>query len=145
LLPAVIDVLVSDRDIEDKVEAVIEIELARLLKTPYLPGYILSELAHHPERTRHLVSSVTGMIPEDVGRRVLGTLRKQINARVRAGTFRAIEPEQLVINLLSLCIFPFAARPLLSVAMGLEPDEFSAIIAERRTLLPEVIMAGLRP
>jgi hypothetical protein len=29
---------------------VVTVELDHLLKVPYLPGYILSELAHHPER-----------------------------------------------------------------------------------------------
>jgi len=145
LLPAVIEVLVSDREIEDKIEAVIDIELTRLLKAPYLPGYILSELAHHPERTRQLVSSVTGMIPEDVGRRVLGALRKQIHARVRAGTFHPIEPEQLVINLLSLCIFPFAARPMVSLILGLDDGGFERFIVRRRRELPAFVFRALRP
>jgi hypothetical protein len=138
-------VLVSDREIEDKVEAVIEIEIGRLLKTPYLPGYILSELAHHPERTRQLVSSVTGMIPEDVGRGVLTTLRKQISARVRAGTFHPIEAEQFVINLLSLCIFPFAARPMVSLILGLDDGQFERFIVRRRRELPAFFLRALRP
>jgi AcrR family transcriptional regulator len=145
LLPAVIAVLVSDREIEDKVEAVIEIELTRLLKAPYLPGYILSELAHHPERTRQLVSSVTGMIPEDVGRGVLTTLRKQLTARVRAGALHAIEPEQFVINLLSLCIFPFAARPMVSLILGLDEGGFERFIVRRRRELPAFFLRALRP
>jgi TetR/AcrR family transcriptional regulator len=145
LLPAVIAVLVSDRDIEDKVEAVIEIELGTLLKAPYLPGYILSELAHHPERTRQLVSSATGMIPEDVGRGVLTTLRKQISARVRAGTFHPIDAEQFVINLLSLCIFPFAARPMVSLILGLDDSQFERFIVRRRRDLPAFFLRALRP
>jgi AcrR family transcriptional regulator len=144
LLPAVLEVLASDREIEDKVEAVIDIELSRLLKTPYLPGYILSELAHHPERIRQLVSAVTGMIPEDVGREVLVTLRKQINARVRSGTFHPIEPEQFVINLLSLCVFPFAARPMVSLILGLDDAGFERFIARRRRELPAFFLRALR-
>src|SRR5213075_939840 len=40
LLPAVIQPLAEDRELEEKIEAVIEIELSRLIKTPYLPAYI---------------------------------------------------------------------------------------------------------
>src|SRR6185436_8076926 len=86
LLPAVIQTLGEKRELEEKIEAVIDIELSRLIKTPYLPGYILSELAHHPDRLRQFVSAVTGMLPEEMGRRVFSGLRMQIDARVRAGT-----------------------------------------------------------
>ena len=36
---------------------------------------------------------------------------QQIDAEVAAGTMRLIAPEQFAINLISLCIFPFATRP----------------------------------
>src|SRR5437870_5123995 len=83
LLPAVIQILASDRDIEEKVAAVVDVELTRLLERPYLPTYILSELSHHPDRLRQFVSAVSGMVPEEIGRRVMSGLRTQINARVR--------------------------------------------------------------
>src|SRR2546422_4503490 len=57
LLPVVIRVLGSDAELEAKVEQVVDIELRQLLATPYLPGYILSELTHHPERVTQLVAS----------------------------------------------------------------------------------------
>src|SRR6476661_5869021 len=76
LMPAVIGILGSDTPLEQKVEQVVEVELRQLLKTPYLPGYILSELTHHPERVRQLFSSATGMAPTEVGTRVFKVLRK---------------------------------------------------------------------
>src|ERR1044071_1562146 len=54
LMPAVIRVLGSDLELEQKVEQVVDIELRQLMKTPYLPGYVLSELTHHPERAAQL-------------------------------------------------------------------------------------------
>ena len=88
LLPTVIRILGSDAELETKVEQVVDVELRQLLKTPYLPGYILSELAHHPERVRQLFSTVTGMTPSEIGARVFKVLGAQINARVRAGRGR---------------------------------------------------------
>src|SRR5947207_8101649 len=55
LLPAVIRVLGTDLELEGKVERVVQIELQYLSKAPYLPGYILSELAHHPDRAPQLI------------------------------------------------------------------------------------------
>src|SRR5689334_20189638 len=39
LMPAVIRILASDAELEEKVRQVVDVELQQLQKTPYLPGY----------------------------------------------------------------------------------------------------------
>ena len=70
LLPAVVRILASDASLEDKVEQVVQVELEFLSKAPYLPGYILSELAHHPDRAPQLIAAVTGEVPVALGTQV---------------------------------------------------------------------------
>src|SRR6267378_6036022 len=53
-MPTVIQVLASDAELEAKVTRIIELELDHLARAPYLPGYIISEVTHHPERARQL-------------------------------------------------------------------------------------------
>ena len=140
LLPAIIQILGSDRDLEGKVRAVVDVEHTRLLKAPYLPAYVISELAHHPERARQFVSAVTGMVPEEIGRLVLTRLKAQIAARVKAGRMQPIDPAQFVVNLLSLCIFPFAARTMLCAVLGLDAAGFARFIDRRRRDLPRFVL-----
>jgi len=145
LLPAVIRILASDASLEDKVEQVVRTEMRHLARAPYLPGYILSELAHHPGRAGQLVSAVTGMVPADIGARVLGVLRAQIHARVRAGRMHPIGADQFVVNLLSMCVFPFAARPMLMALLGLDQAGFDRFINRRRKELAPFFLRALRP
>jgi AcrR family transcriptional regulator len=145
LFPPVIEVLGSDRSLEDKVGAIVDIELDRLSRTPYLPAYVISELAHHPERIHQLISALTGAQPDALGRRLLRVVGEQIDAEVRAGRVRPIPPEQFLVNLLSLCIFPFAARPMIGALMGLDDRAFARFIRERREALPAFVLNGLRP
>jgi AcrR family transcriptional regulator len=145
LLPAVVAVLASDRSLPDKVKAIVEIELDRLSRTPYLPAYIISELAHHPERITQLISALTGSQPEALGRKMLRIVGAQIDGEVRAGRMRPIAPEQFLVNLLSLCIFPFAARPMIAALMGLDDKAFARFIRERRERLPDFFLNALRP
>src|SRR5882672_2537402 len=56
LFPAVLRILASDAGLEEKVEQVVDVELTELLRAPYLPAYILSEIAHHPERVPQLAT-----------------------------------------------------------------------------------------
>jgi AcrR family transcriptional regulator len=145
LLPAVIRILASDLPLDAKVAQVVDVELQQLLKTPYLPGYILSELTHHPERVQQLFSSAAGMSPATIGTHVFKVLRKQIDAQVKAGRMHPVSPEQFVINLLALCVFPFAARPMVMALLGLDQSGFEQFIQRRRKELAPFFLRALRP
>lgn len=145
LLPPVIAVLASDADIEEKVHRVVEIELEQLSQSPYVPAYLISEMSHHQERTADFIKTMTGLEIAGAVLSARDTLARQIEERVRAGTMRPISVEQFVVNLISLCVFPFAARPLLSAALRLDAPQFRRFIEERRTELPTFFLNALRP
>ena len=145
LLPNLVRILASDADLEVKVAQVVELELTRLSETPYLPGYVISELTHHPQRIQLLFASVIGMAPADVGALVRDRLSAQIAERVRAGRMQPIDPEQFIVNLLALCIFPFAAKPMLNALLGLDEAGFTAFIDRRRAELAPFFLRALAP
>jgi AcrR family transcriptional regulator len=145
LMPAVLQVLTSEADLAAKVARVVELELDHLARVPYLPGYILSEVNHHPERAAQLITAVTGRLPEEVGPHVIGALRVQIDASVERGEMRPIAPEQFIVNLMSLCIFPFAARPMIVAMLGMDRPAFDRFMASRRHELAAFFLGALRP
>jgi len=146
LMPAVIQRLGSDAPLEEKVAQVITLELDRLSRTPYLPGYIIGEVAHHPERAAQLIAAMTrGLTPDEIRPRVFGVVKRQIEERVAAGEMRPIAPESFMVNLVSLCIFPFAARPMIQAMLGLDADGFARFIERRRKDLVAFFLGALRP
>lgn len=144
-IPALVGLMASDAPLEAKIRRFVALELDHLSRHPHLPAYILSELGHHPDRAGQLVAMITGMAPARVGAQVFGALRAQIDERVRAGTMRAIAPEQFMVHLLSLCIFPFAARPLVAAIAGMDHAEFERFMRRRRVELVTFFLNGLRP
>ena len=144
-MPAVVQVIASEGELEDKVKRVVALELDHLSRAPYLPGYIIGEVTHQPERAAQLIAAVTGQAPQGIGPRVLGALRRQIEVRVKAGTMRPIAPEQFIVNLMSLCIFPFAVRPMLQAMLGFDDRRFDQFITRRRQDLPAFFLGALRP
>ena len=144
LLPPVFAALGSDDPIEEKVRRVIEIELEALSRTPFLPGYLISEAHHHPERIAKLVEGATGL-GAGSGAPLLTRLQAQLDEGAAAGRYRRLPAEQFALNLLALCIFPFAARPMLGVVLGWGEEDFGRVIAERKARLADFFLAGLRP
>ncbi|HJR63471.1 MAG TPA: TetR family transcriptional regulator [Gemmatimonadaceae bacterium] len=144
-MPPVIQVLASDLPLEEKVERVVELEIDNLARSPLLPAYLISEMHHDPDRARQFLQAATGLVPEQVRPRVFDTLRRQIDERVRAGTMRSIAPEQFAMSLLSLCIFPFAARAMMMLLTGTDQKGFERLMARRRKELPSFFLGALRP
>jgi TetR/AcrR family transcriptional regulator len=144
-MPAVIDVIAGGGDLDDKVARVVALELDHLSRAPLLPGYILGEVTHHPERAAQLIAAMAGQSADHIRPRVFGALKAQIEARIAAGTMRPIAPQTFMVNLMALCIFPFAARPMLMTMLGLDDRGFARFIARRRDELPAFFLGALRP
>ena len=138
LMPRIFGILADpDRSIEEKVPAIVREQIDFHSTRPYFAGYLLSELHAQPQRISRLIAR-NGRVPLDV-------IRRQLQAAAKAGTIRRISAEQFVVNLMGLLIFPFAIRPALGEMLALDATRWRAFIEERRRLLPDFFMAGLRP
>jgi AcrR family transcriptional regulator len=143
--PVMIGVLVSDAPLEEKVRLVAAAQIDMLQRNRDLPGYLLAELNHYPERAEQLLSSISGTTPATLRGRLFGTLGNQLDDAVRDGLLRPIRPQEFVLNLVSMVVYPFAARPLVQVIMGLDDAAFSAMMEQRKTEIPAFFLSALRP
>jgi AcrR family transcriptional regulator len=144
LVPAVERVLGADAPIEEKVERFVHLYIDTVRQTPFLPGYILSEMHHHPERLLAFKEGA-GAQPTRMATALLQRLGEQLRERAEAGTMRPIAPEQFVVNLLALSAIPFVARPILHAAFGIDEEAFERFLDVRRAELPGFILNALRP
>lgn len=144
LVQPVLQTLASETPLEEKVRTVIGMYLERLAELPQMPGYILAEMHFHPERLGELMTAITQSDPHEMAERVFARLGQQIEVAVAEGRLAPIHPHQFMVNLIALCVFPFAARPLLSFVMG-SPEVFDTMIDDRRESLTRFFLRGLRP
>lgn len=146
LFSALLQALSVESSLDDKIDRIVALYHDNLSENPFLPGYIIAELQHHPERIEMLLTKVGGGgDPRQVVLPLFVRLGEQIEGEVRAGRIRPIGPRQFVVNLVSLCIFPFAARPMLAMMLGLDDAAFPAFIDERRRTLADFYRNALRP
>ena len=146
LLPAIGQLMGSDLPLEAKVERFVHLYIDTVRQNPFMPGYIVSELHHHPERLPQLMAQAAGASsPAAFAASFRPKLQQQIDERVAGGTMRRITAEHFFVNLLALAMFPFIARPLLMAALALDEAAFDAFIGVRRAELPGFILDSLRP
>ncbi|MEO7043127.1 MAG: helix-turn-helix domain-containing protein [Gemmatimonadaceae bacterium] len=145
IVPSITSIFASDEDLALKIERFVHTYIDLVRQNPFIPGYILAEVHFNPERLAALAEQVTGSNPASAIQLFIPRLRAQLNQQAAIGAMRSIAPEQFLVNLIALCVFPFAARPVLRIVLGQDDAAFNRFLDERRVELPDFILNALRP
>ncbi len=143
--PAIIAVFGSESSIEEKVDQFVHLYIDTLRRSPFIPGYIIAELHFNPERLTALAAEIASQHLGDTMKSFLPRLASQLDEQAKIGAMRPIGVDQFLVNMVSLCVFPFAARPVLRVVFGQDDAAFSRFLDMRRKELPDFILNALRP
>ncbi|MDO8972295.1 MAG: TetR/AcrR family transcriptional regulator [Saprospiraceae bacterium] len=103
----------------DKLNRFVMLYLEMLRKNPSLPLFILSTMNRNPDLMVHF--------KQEVGQ----TIVRVMQAEIKKGNIRPVDPHQFMLTLVGMCIFPFLARPVFVGIFNLDQKAYAAIIAER--------------
>lgn len=132
-----LSVLAEDRPLLEKLDRFVSAYVRALATNPHLPAFVLQELRRNPDALRRFAGETAG----GVFARFSGDVRRA----AADGDIRAVEPEQLITNLMGLCVFPFIARPMLQTALGLSETSYDDLLAARADHVRSFIHHALRP
>jgi len=102
-----------------------------MLENPFLPLFVLNELNNQPDR-----------FAKKMWQNRQSPLRRfalQIENEVRKKNIRPVNAYHLFINMLSMLVFPFVAKPLWMAASGMNEAAFRDFMEERKTSIPKFI------
>ncbi|MCK9274331.1 MAG: TetR/AcrR family transcriptional regulator [Syntrophales bacterium] len=134
-LPEVEEIIYSDIPFRNKVAWFVDHYLDLLKENPYLPNFVMNELNKNPLRIIERFS-LKGLLSDHMRDWIQKELHS-LNSRVSASQFMA--------NLISLCIFPFIARPLVEEFFTDDrPKAFECFIDERKQIIVETLMVSIR-
>jgi TetR/AcrR family transcriptional regulator len=138
LLPQMTAILAQDLPLEQKVQQISDFYNEMLLETPLLPVFVLNYVQSDPEALTKRMISVNAS-------KLMSHLTEQLAQETKAGRIRDVAPQQLIINLLALCVFPYAMKPIVTRLFHMSEDDFRGFSESRKQVVPEVIMAYLKP
>jgi TetR/AcrR family transcriptional regulator len=127
-VPNLAAMLHSDMSFEDYLPNMIETVIDAMLENPQIPIFVLQELSSHPERMPQIIKEM-GIDP--------AVAVKKMEDGKRNLPESLMDPRQVILNLLSLCIFPFAARPVVTeILFNGDRDAYIEAMKNRKKLLP---------
>jgi len=108
-----------------------------LLKNPYIPEFIIHELNQAPDLLQRQVAEI---LPD------INPLLKRIEKEMQEGNIKKFDPKQIIMNTISLCIFPFVGRAIFTqVLYEGNQEQFYQTMEERKKSVSDFILNALKP
>ncbi len=136
-LPVLIEKFNSQKPIIERIIDIIDYYFLILIDNPHIPVFLMQEIGTNPER---MVNSMRekGINPSYF----LLMLTEEMNK----GRLKNMDPHMLIVNLLSLIIFPFAAGPVIEgLIFEGKKEEFALFQKERKEYLKKYYIDSIKP
>lgn len=124
----------------DKIKTAVESHLDFIAANPHLPQFMISEVFGHPEKVPLALDRLKYHTPL-----MVESLQHQIDEYADKGLCRRVDAGMLILDIVSLNIFPFMAEPIANPLLGGMMDDRAAFIELRKKENVETIMRKLRP
>ena len=124
----------------EKIRRMVDHEINTLLLHPDLARFIITEIAQQPELLLEYGKKL-GINP----RLFIGSFEELVAKEVVNGTIKPVSGKQLIMNIMSLCIYPFIAMPIIKTMMQLDEATFLSMMEQRKKETYEFIINAIKP
>lgn len=130
------ELISADLPLLEKIEFFVENYLELILQNSYIPAFILSEIHHNPERIKNIFLE-KGIKAEQI-------FMDDIKTAISLGIIRPIDPKQLIVNIIGLCIFPIVAKPILCTMLSFDEEGYRNFIEERKKEVARFVINSIK-
>jgi TetR/AcrR family transcriptional regulator len=135
-VPQVQEILNSEASLFTKIERIVAEYMDMLLKNEFIPAFILHEINRNPDGIYSIMQG-TGLNPE--------IFVKQFVIEIEKGHIRPVDPRHLIVNLIALCVFPIAAKPLMQrILFANDEAAYQQFLRERKNKVSEFIIQSIK-
>jgi len=132
LAPQINEIFNSEETVFNKIRKFTDSYILFVILNPYLPAFIIQEMNNNPEFVMSFLNHKNKPNPFP--------LLLQIEKEIADGIIKPIPPKQLLLDIFSMTVFPFAAKMMVKGIMQLSEAEFNEMMEERKTSIAETII-----
>ncbi|NQT78143.1 MAG: TetR/AcrR family transcriptional regulator [Bacteroidetes bacterium] len=135
-IPELGKIFMTDMSLEEKIRAFVDSYIEGFIRNPLIPIFVMQELSTNPQNLADLIRK-SGIDPEMVIRTIMESLKKEdLNIQ---------DPKQFMVNMIGLCVFPFAAQPLIQrLIFNNDEKAYSKFLLERKHEVSEFLLNAIR-
>ncbi len=137
LFPRINQIFNSDEPLFTKIESFCAEYIDVVMENPYLPLFVMNEIHRDAD---FFIKKIWG----ESNRPNPMKFMMQIETEIQKGTIRRINPMHLLMNLISMTMFPFVARPMLQANLGMDDWTFRMMLEQRKKEIPDFIIRSIK-
>lgn len=137
LIPRMNEIFESDMPLFDKIRVAVDRYITLVFQNKNLPMFVLHEIQQNPQKLAEYFLN-RDHTPNPT------KLLMQIQQEVQQGNIRPIQPHHLVMNLLSLCIFPFVGQPIFQQVFKMNDGQYDRFLETRKTEVADFIIHSIQ-
>lgn len=137
-IPKIHVIIESEMTLFEKIEQFVSEYITILTENPFIPMFILNEFH----------KNASGFFETFMGNEKAPPVKKfagQIASDIKNGIIKPIDPLQLLLNIISLCIFPFVGQPMFQLLAGVNDTQFKKLMEQRKTEVAKFIIDAIKP
>lgn len=128
-------IFLSDSPLSEKISAFLVDYISTISENSYIPWFILNGIHEKPEQFQAIFEK-NNVNPS----MILEHLKEQIGDEYNAD----IQPLHIWLNILSMCIFPVVAKPLIMKIFTMSEEAYRLLLEERKTVVPYFVISALK-
>ena len=136
LAPQINEIFNSEATVFEKINKFTQNYISFVIKNPFLPAFVIQEMNNNPEFVANFLKNKNA---PDASNFIL-----QIENEMTSGIIKRGNPKQLLLDILSMTIFPFAAQMLVKGIIKLSDNEFNTLMEERKITVSEQIINAIK-
>jgi AcrR family transcriptional regulator len=139
LVEKIVAVLINDElDIFEKIRTIVREYITFFSEKPYLPQFLMGEVIRNPEWIgKRMVKNMSFLT-------VFRTFSDQLEKEYEKGTIRQISALSLLLNIISLCVFPAIIKPMAYQVTDCDSSVFDLVIEDRKTEVADFIIKAIK-
>ena len=135
-IPELGKIFMTDKSLEEKIRAFVDSYIEGFIRNPLIPIFVMQELSSNPQHLADLIKK-SGIDPEMV--------IKMISESLKNEDLNIQDPRQFMVNMIGLCVFPFAAQPLIQrLIFNNDEKAYSKFLLERKHEVSEFLLKAIR-
>ncbi|MCI4442484.1 MAG: TetR/AcrR family transcriptional regulator [Lentimicrobium sp.] len=136
LAPQINEIFNSEDTVFDKIKKFTYSYISFVMLNPYLPQFVIQEMNNNPEFIMAFLNNEKRPNP--------AILISQIEKEIAGGIIKPINPKQLLLDIFSMTVFPFAAQMMVKGMIQISDAEFNQMMEERKTSIAEQIINSIK-
>jgi AcrR family transcriptional regulator len=136
LAPQINLIFNSEETVFNKIKKFTDSYISFVIKHPFLPQFVIQEMNNNPEFVLKFFTNTNRPNP--------ALMILQIEKEIANGIIKPIPPKQLLLDVFSMTVFPFAAQMMVKGILQISDDEFNQMMEIRKTSIAEQIINSIK-